>query len=391
LSTPRDLGDRGQPWRLKYSLRRIPEVSDLADFPLSFEDWEEIARKNLSKERFAYVSAGAGRGESVIENNEELRKWKLVPRVLRDTSGRTTSTEVLGARLAVPMMLAPVRGLAYVRDKGEEICARAGARCEVPLILSNLASATPETVAKLMGKTPYFFQLYPCTDNEVIDSLIHRAELSGYRGVFMTVDMSGHAIQYSGPRTTEYEQYGNEVYLSDPVFLSRLKQSPSRDSRAALEMIRQLRRAQFTWQDVKRVSTLTRLPIVLKGILRQYDAKEAIEHGVSGIVVSNHGGRSLDGAVSSIDMLPAIREAVGGRTAVFFDGGIRSGSDVLRALALGADAVLIGRAYVYALAAAGEDGVVSMLRTTIREIDSALASCGCSSVRELNESFLRRA
>jgi lactate 2-monooxygenase len=206
----------------------------------------------------------------------------------------------------------------------------------------------------------------------------------------MTVDMSGHAIQYSGPKTTEYEQYGNEVYLSDPVFLSRLKQPPSRNSRAALEMIRRLRRASFTWEDVKRISSVTKLPIVLKGILRLDDAKEAIDYDVSGIVVSNHGGRSLDGAVSSVGMLPAIRETVGNRVAVFFDGGIRSGSDVLRALALGADVVLIGRAYVYALAAAGEEGVVSMLKMMIRETESALASCGCSSVRELNESFVSR-
>jgi lactate 2-monooxygenase len=175
LSTPRDLNDHGHPWRLKYSLGKIPEVSDLADLPLSYEDWEEKARKSLSDERFAYVSAGAGRGEAVIGNNEELRRWKLIPRVLRDTSRRTSSTEVLGVRLAVPLMLAPVRGLAYVREKGEEICARAAARCEVPLILSNLASAPPEVVARLMGKTPHFFQLYPCSDSEVVDSLIRRA------------------------------------------------------------------------------------------------------------------------------------------------------------------------------------------------------------------------
>ena len=362
----------------------------MADLPLAFEDWEARARKNLTRERFSYVSAVAGQSGAVDENNKELRKWRLIPRVLRDTSGRTTSTEVLGVKLAVPVMLAPIRGLAYIREKGEEICAGAAAKCEVPLILSNLASATPEVVAKLMGNIPHFFQLYPCNDNEVIGSLIHRAELSGYRGIFMTIDMSGHAIQYSGPRTTEYEEYGNDVYLSDPVFQSRLKEAPTRDRQAALEKIRQLRRAYFTWEDVRRISSTTKLPVVLKGILRQDDAKEAIEHGASGIVVSNHGGRSLDGTVPSISMLPAIREVIENRLAVFFDGGIRSGSDVLRALALGADAVLMGRAYAYALAAAGEDGVVSMLKTVIREMDSALATCGCSSVRELNESFVIR-
>lgn len=362
----------------------------MADLPLSFEDWEQRAKEKLSSERFAYVSAGAGTGRTAVENNEELRKWKLVPRVLTDTTKRGTSTEVLGLEFAVPILLAPVRGLAYIREKGEETCARAAAKCDVPIILSNLASATPEAVAELMGKTPHFFQLYPCSDSEITDSFLRRAERAGYQGVVMTVDMSGHSTQYSGPKTTEYENYGNEVYLSDPIFQSRLERLPVRDRRAAQDAIRKLRKAEFTWGDVERICTTTSLPVVLKGVLRSEDAKVATEKGVRGIVVSNHGGRSLDGTVPSIDVLPLIRETVGNRLAVFFDGGIRSGSDVIKALALGADAVLLGRAYVYALAAAGEDGVVSMLKTIIREIDSALASCGCSSVRELNQSFVRK-
>ncbi|MGD0477865.1 MAG: alpha-hydroxy-acid oxidizing protein [Nitrososphaerales archaeon] len=362
----------------------------MTDFPLSFEDWEKRAREKLSQERFAHVAAGAGTGESVIENVEALKRWRLVPRVLGDTSSRSTSTKVLGQDVTVPIMLAPVRGLAYIRERGEEVCAGAAAKCSVPLMLSNLASATPEAVARIMAKTPHFFQLYPCNDSEVVDSLLRRAETSGYQGIVMTVDMAGNATKYSGPRTTEYEDFGNEVYFSDPVFLSRLKESPSRDRRAALEMIRKLRRAQFTWDDVSRIRDRTKLPLVLKGVLRPDDAKEAIEKGVNGVVVSNHGGRNLDGIISPIDVLTEIRDSVGDRLAVLFDGGIRSGSDVVKALALGADAVLIGRAYVYALAVAGEEGVVSLLKTMIRELDSTLATCGCSSIGELNRSFVRR-
>jgi isopentenyl diphosphate isomerase/L-lactate dehydrogenase-like FMN-dependent dehydrogenase len=205
----------------------------------------------------------------------------------------------------------------------------------------------------------------------------------------MTVDMAGNAIKYSGPRTTEYEEHGNEVYFSDPVFLSRLRESPSRDRHSALEMVRRLRRAQFTWDDVSKVRESTKLSLVLKGVLRRDDAKEAVERGVNGVVVSNHGGRNLDGIISSIDVLAEISESVRDSLTLFFDGGIRSGSDVVKALALGADAVLVGKAYVYPLAVAGEEGIVSMLKTITKELDSSLATCGCSSISELNRSFVR--
>jgi len=362
----------------------------MAEFPISFDDWEKLAREKLGEERFAYVASGAGSGASVLANLEGLGRWKLLPRVLRDTSNRSTSTSVLGIDLAVPFMLAPVRGLAYVREKGEESCAKAASSCDVPLVLSNLASATPELVSQLMGKTPRFFQLYPASDQDLIDSLVHRAEKAGYSGLMLTVDMAPRVIQYSGPKTSEYENYGNEVYLSDPVFLGRLKQTPKENRQAALEMIRTVRKAQFTWKDVMRIRTVTKLPIVLKGILSPEDALEAINQGVQGIVVSNHGGRSVDGEVSSADLLPEIRDAVSDHLAVFYDGGIHSGYDVLKVLALGADAVLMGRAYVYALAVGGEAGVASLLKTVIREIDSGLAGCGCSSIRELTRSFVRR-
>lgn len=362
----------------------------MTDFPLSFEDWEKRAREKLGQERFAYVAAGAGTGESVLENVEALKKWRLVPMVLKDTSTRSTSTRVLGVDISIPIILAPVRGLAYIRERGEELSAGAAARCGAPLILSNLASATPEAVARIMGKTPHFFQLYPCSDGEVVTSLLRRAELSGYHGIVMTVDMAGNAVKYSGPRTNEYEEYGNEVYFSDPVFLSHLKEPPTKDRHSALEMVRKLRKAQFTWDDVSKVRESTKLPLVLKGVLRPDDAKKAIEKGVNGVVVSNHGGRNLDGIISPIDVLAEIRESIRDSLTILFDGGIRSGSDVVKALALGADAVLVGRAYVYPLAVAGEEGVTSMLKAITKELDSSLTTCGCSSIGELKRSLVRR-
>jgi L-lactate dehydrogenase (cytochrome) len=362
----------------------------LGSFPLGFEGWEKKAKEKLSPEQFAYVSAGAGDGDSVEENVRSLGRWRLVPRVLKDGHDQTTSTEILGVKLASPMVIAPVRGLGYVRAKGQEATARAAAKCEVPLMLSNLASTSLEEIASILGPTPRLFQLYPCADYELLQNFLVRAEKSGYLAVALTVDTSGHPIQYNGPETAEFQNYGNEIYLSDPEFQSRLKNKTANDRKAALELIRKLRDSRFTWRDVDKIREHTRLPIFLKGILSPEDAQEAVDHHLNGLVVSNHGGRTMSGEVASIDVLPEIVDVVGSHLTVLYDGGVRSGTDVVKALALGAKAVLVGRACVYALAVGGEEGVVSLLGTMLAELKSSLATCGCSSVKELNRTFVRR-
>lgn len=364
-------------------------LGGMADFPLSFEDWEKEAKARLSSEQFAYVSSGAGDGDVVAENARALGRWRIVPRPLTKANDQTVTTELLGIKLESPIMLAPARGLDYVRQRGQDLSARAAAKCNTPVVLSNLASSSLEQIAEILGKTPRFLQLYPCTDVGLEQSLLRRAETAGYSGVFLTVDMSGNPIQYRGPRTSDYLNYGNEVYLSDPVFQSRLKVPPEKDKKAALELIRRIRQAIFTWDDIDRIRGVSKLPIVLKGILSPEDAKEAKERGVSCVVASNHGGRAMGGEAASIDMLPEIVEAADMKLTVLYDGGIRSGTDALKAIALGAKAVLIGRAYIYALASAGEEGVASVLKTMIREMKSGLASCGCSSINELNRTFIR--
>src|SRR6267143_4179049 len=225
---------------------------ELGDFPLSYEDWEKRARDKLSPDQFAYVSAGAGDGDVIEENRRALGRWRLIPRVLQGTRSQAISTEVLGIKIAAPLMLAPVRGLDYVRAKGQESSALAATKCNVPLILSNLASSSPEEIAAILGETPRLMQLYPCTDAELVQSLLSRAEKSGYAGVVLTVDTFGHPIQYLGPESAEYQNYGNEVYLSDPVFQSRLKLPATKDRKAALELIRRLREDTFTWEDVEK-------------------------------------------------------------------------------------------------------------------------------------------
>lgn len=376
--------------RLKYPQGESCSKAELADFPLSFDEWERGAKEKLSPERFAYVAGGAGEGDVMAENMKALGSWRIIPRVLRGSPDPSISTELLGVEVAAPIMLAPVRGLDYIRQNGQDSCAQAASKSRIPLMLSNLASASIESVAATMGTTLRLMQLYPCTDWEVTRSLVGRAENSGYAGLVLTVDTPGHPIQYHGPKTSEYQDYGHEVYLSDPVFQSRLKQPPNRDRRAALELIKKIREATFNWDDVERIRKSTKLPVFLKGVLSAEDAKEAAERGLSGVVVSNHGGRTLSGEVTSVDMLPEIAEATGAKLTVLYDGGVRSGTDVLKALALGADAVLVGRAYVYALAFGGGEGVGSMLSTMMRELKSGLATCGCSSIRDLDGSRVRR-
>lgn len=367
----------------------LTRLNGLGDFPVSYEDWKKKAQAKLSPDQFAFVFAGAGDGDVMEENERALGRWRLIPRVLRSLSDLSISTEILGIKVGAPIMLAPVRGLDYIRPRGQELSAQAAAKCETPLIISNLASSSLEDIATILGRTPRFLQLYPCTDFELVQSLLNRSEKVGYSGVVLTVDMTGHSIQYRGPQSSEYQNFGNEMYFSDPVFQSRLKQPVEKDKKAALELVRKLREGSFTWEDVDKIREATRLPIVLKGVLSPDDANEAMRRGVAGLVVSNHGGRTLSGEVASIDMLPGIVEAVGTKLSVMYDGGIRSGTDVLKALALGANAVLIGRAYVYALAYGGAEGVLFLLTTIMREVKNGLASSGCSSVKELNSSFIR--
>jgi isopentenyl diphosphate isomerase/L-lactate dehydrogenase-like FMN-dependent dehydrogenase len=344
----------------------------------------------LDRDQYAFIAAGAGTGDSIRESREAFRRWRIVPRVLKNISQRSTAARILSMEIPFPLMLAPIRGLSYIQKDGEMSVARAAVRLGLPFILSGLASATIEEVAKAMGTTPRLLQLYPCSDEEVTESFLNRAEKSGYSGVVMTVDMSGHAVKYYGPRTSEYDKYGTEMYFSDPIFRSRLKEPPEKDRKEALDLWRKLRSSTFTWDDVKTIRGKTKLPLVLKGILRTADVEESIKYGVSAIVVSNHGGRNLDGTIAPIDVIREVSDLARNRLSVLMDSGITSGVDVIKAIALGADAVLIGKAYIYGLVVGGEEGIVTVIKRLVREIDSALALCGCTSTKELDASFVRR-
>jgi lactate 2-monooxygenase len=394
--------------------------------PTDVTQLEERARSVMSADAFGYVAAGAGSEETVRENRAAFGRWALVPRMLRDVSKRDISVELFGRRLPAPFLLAPVGVLELAHREAELAVARAAKPLGVPLIMSNQGSQPMEQVSESLGDTPRWFQLYWSTENELVESFVSRAENCGCEAIVLTLDTTTVGWR---PRDLDLaflpflRGRGIAQYTSDPVF-SRLMDEAStprfqpRPTLAALRTLIELtrrfpgpfaktlrtRRAQvavqrfseifsrpsLSWDDLPFLRERTSLPIVLKGILRSEDAKRALDYGVDGIVVSNHGGRQVDGSIATLDALPDVVAAVDDRVPVLLDSGVRGGADVIRARALGARAVLIGRPYVYALALAGAQGVRELLENLIAEIDLTMGLSGCQSLDELDSNLLRR-
>jgi lactate 2-monooxygenase len=355
--------------------------------PVAFEKLESRAREALSPEAFDYVAGGAGGEDTMRANREAFRRWRLVPRVLRDVARRDLAVAVLGQRLIAPVLLAPVGVLSIIHPDAERAVARAAAATGIPFVLSTASSTPLETVAAEAGAAPRWFQLYWPADPELAASFIARAEAAGFQALVVTLDT--HVL---GWRERDIARaylpflYGEGLanYMSDPVFRGALQRPPEEDPRAAaLHFARVFASSSLTWEDIAALRDRTRLPILLKGILHPDDARRAADHGVAGVIVSNHGGRQVDGAIAALDALPEVADAVGDRLAVLFDSGIRRGADVLQALALGARAVLLGRPYVYGLALGGEDGVRHVVLNLLAELDVTLALLGCASVSEI--------
>ena len=359
------------------------------DFPESYEGWERKARASLDEERFMYIAAGAGYDQTIKANIDAFRKWRIVPRVLRDVGKRNSSVTLLGTVASAPLLLAPVRALGYIHRDGDIGVARVAAELGVPFVVSTFATTPIEKIAQAMGSAPRWFQLYPGKDKEIVKSLVHRAEASGYSAIVVTVDKAHSYPQYNGPKKHDYDGYGYEVYFSDPVFRAKFGGAPEKQSEAAMKLWRDIRLAPgLSLEDLHLLTKETRLPVIPKGILHSKDAELAVEHGAAGIIVSNHGGRSLDAEIASLDALPEIRKVVGDAFPVLLDGGVRSGTDILKALALGADAVLIGKMYLFGLGSAGEEGVRRILRGLINEFDFAMSLCGALTVDDLDRSFV---
>ncbi|MFN2468720.1 MAG: alpha-hydroxy-acid oxidizing protein [Gaiellaceae bacterium] len=418
---PRDFGQRRQTdVYLEAARGRRQRV------PADPSKLERAARKAMSREGFAYVAGGAGREGTIAANREAFDRRRIVPRMLRDVSSRDATVELFGRRLRAPILLAPVGVLEAAHRDADLAVARAAAAERVPMIFSNQASVPMERCAGEMGDSPRWFQLYWNKSNELVESFVRRAEGCGCEAIVLTLDTT-----MLGWRSRDLDLgylpfllgKGIAQYTSDPVFLRLLEEPGGGGERPPLNLatlrtlvrltqaypgrfrsnlrsplplaavrrfLELISRPSLAWDDLGFLRERTSLPILLKGILHADDAREAVARGLDGIVVSNHGGRQVDGSIATLDALPAVVEAVGGRVPVLLDSGVRGGADVFKALALGARAVLIGRPYAYGLAVAGEAGVREVLRNLIAEFDLTMGLAGCASVGEIAPEALAR-
>jgi len=362
--------------------------------PADLSSLEGLARARLAPQVFGYIAGGAGTGDTMRENGAAFRRWRIVPRMLTDVSSPAFASTVLGTQLAAPMLLAPVGGLRLAHPDGELAVARAAGSLGVPMILSTNSSVALEDVAQASGDGQRWFQLYWPKDREVAASLLSRAKAAGFSVLVLTLDarMLGwrpHDLDHAF--LPVLRGIGAQNYLTDPAFVAGLAEPVADNAAAAI-----LRSAQMfgdpslTWEDLPFLRERWDGPIVLKGIQSVADAQRAVAAGMDGIVVSNHGGRQVDGGIGALDALPPIAAALGPRATVLFDSGVRGGADIIKALALGARAVLIGRPYAYGLGLAGEDGVRHVLRALRNDFELTMRLAGCASLDDLSPATITR-
>jgi lactate 2-monooxygenase len=360
--------------------------------PVAYLELERRARETMSQEAYGYVAGGAGSEDTMRANLEAFRRYRIVPRMLRDVSKRNTAVELLGQVLPAPLLLAPIGVQSIVHAEAEIAAARAAASVGIPFILSTASSKSLEEVATSAGNGPRWFQLYWGRDPELTASFLERAKRAEYSAVVVTLDTSLLSWRERDMQNA-YLPFllgeGLANYFSDPVFRAALDQPPEVDPLSAIfKFVSIFSNPTLTWDDLRFLREHTELPILLKGILHGADAERALDYGVSGIIVSNHGGRQVDGAVASLDCLPQIIKAVDRRIPVLFDSGIRGGADAFKAIALGAQAILLGRPYIWGLALAGEAGVRDVLLNFLADLDLTLALSGCASFAEVDVTTL---
>ncbi len=382
---------------------------------------ERAAVRAMSRRAAAYFVGAAGAEATMAANRAAFDRWRIVPRMLTDTSARDLGVELFGRRLPAPLLLAPVGVLELAHDDADVAVARAAAAVGVPMIQSSQASRPMEEVADVMGRAPRWFQLYWSRSTELALSFVRRAEASGCEAIVLTLDTTSLGWR---PRDLDLAYLpflrglGLAQYTSDPVFRRQVaedvetyRRGPSRVTPSALATLVQLARrhpgrfrdnlrsveplaavqrfirtfskASLDWDDVALLREHTDLPLLLKGVVHPEDARHAADLGVDGVIVSNHGGRQVDGAVAALDALPGVVEAAGDRLTVLFDSGVRTGADVVKALALGARAVCVGRPYAYGLAVAGARGVAEVLANLLSELELTMALSGCRTVMDL--------
>lgn len=372
--------------------QRGPDASAL---PIRVEELEARAREVLSPQAYDWVAGGAGKEDTAHANLEAFRRWRILPQMLCDVVQRDFSLELFGQRFPYPVLLAPIGVQGIVHPEGELATARAAAAMHVPFIYSTVSTFSMEAVAEAMGPAPRWFQLYWPKDPELTVSFLQRAERAGYSALVVTLDTQTMGWR---ERTLELSYlpflhgHGLANYVSDPVFLDRLPPEKRTDERTLVaEYVKVFSNLAHTWKDLQFLREHTRLPILLKGIQRADDARRALDGGMDGLIVSNHGGRQVDGGIASLSSLLLIRQAVDERVPLLLDSGIRRGADVFKALALGARAVLLGRPYMWALALQGEEGVRQFLLNFLGDVDVTFALCGKTSLAEITAADVIRA
>lgn len=354
---------------------------------LTVDDFERAARARLSRMAYDYYRSGADEGRTLRANRRAFRRLEILPRVLVDVAERDMSTTLLGTKVPFPILVAPTAYQRLAHPDGEIASSRAAAELGTIFTLSTLATSSLEDVAAA-SDGPRWFQLYVHKDRGLTRALVERAESAGYRALMLTVD-----TPVLGRRIADVR---NGFALPDGLVMANLLDavaSEASERRGSLlaAYVASRHDASLTWRDVEWLRSLTRLPILLKGVVRPDDAIRAIDCGAAGVVVSNHGGRQLDGAPATLDVLPSIVDAVAGRGLVLMDGGVRWGTDVLKALALGARAVLVGRPVLWGLAALGGEGVARVLSALRDELSIAMALAGCPNLAAIDRDLVRTA
>ena len=368
-------------------------AGETPSIPVAVAELERRAEEAMKEGVANYVFAGAGAEDTLRANREALDRRRIVPRMLRDVASRDLSTTVLGTAMPAPLMLAPIGVQRGVHEEGELATARAAAALGVPMIASTASAYTLEEIAEAGGsEAPRWFQLYWPNEHELLESFVGRVEAAGYGAIVVTVDTF---IPGWKPRDLQQawlpflEGMGNANYFQDPVFRAGLDKTPEEDQGAATgRYLGVLANPSLTWDDVEGLGEMTSLPILVKGIQHVDDAREAARRGLDGIIVSNHGARQVDGAIGSLDALGPIAEAVGDELTILFDSGVRGGADMIKALALGADAVCLGRPYLWGLALDGQAGVETVLKMILGELDLTMALCGYTSPDQLGRDAL---
>ena len=360
--------------------RPLPQaVSAAGREPVCLADYEPLAKEKMSAMSWEFITAGAGDETTVRWNKEAYQRIRLKPHVLVDASQLDTRVTLFGQEHAFPILLAPTSAQTLTHPEGELATARGAGAAKAAMVLSSFSSTSLEEVAAV-AKTPIWFQLYAQKDHGFTRDLVQRAETGGYRALCLTVD-----TPISGARNRETRA---DVKLPPMPNLKGFQGAKSALRTGSLEIFSSVLDATLSWKDVEWLCSFAKVPLLVKGVLNPDDADRAVKSGVAGIMVSNHGGRNLDTVPATIDALPLVADKIAGRVPVFVDGGIRRGTDVLKALALGANAVLIGRPYLYGLGAAGEAGVTKVVNILQRELQMAMVLTGRTNIGSIDRSVI---